>query len=207
MLVQVSRPNLSLWSSLNYSLPYFALSLALNISVSCLIVARLVHLRCTLTNLLGSEHAIQCTSIIAMIVESALLFSVFSVLSLVTYAMNHPLQNIFLQMLPQIQVRQIQFDSYHFSGWEKTCQIVAPLLIILRVAQGRAWSPSATTLFSNGNASTTQVSIHAPGFAFPVFRTKETTSYPTITRTVSYSVDSYKMNTSASSLWVSNKGT
>ena len=104
LLVQISQPSLSLWSSLNFSLPYFTLSLSLNVIVSIFITLRLLSQRRKVVNILGRQHAQQYVSIAAMIVESAALYSVFSITFLVLYAINHPVQNIFLQILPQIEV-------------------------------------------------------------------------------------------------------
>ena len=52
----------------------------------------------------GKDHAKQYVSVVAMIIESAGLYSCFSILFLVPYALNHPIQQVFLQTLPQIEV-------------------------------------------------------------------------------------------------------
>ena len=104
LLVQISQPSLSLWSSLNFSLPYFTLSLSLNIIVAIFITLRLLSQRRKIVNILGKQHAQQYVSIAAMIIESAALYSVFSVTFLGLYGANHPVQNVFLQILPQIEV-------------------------------------------------------------------------------------------------------
>ena len=104
LLVQISQPNLSLWSSLNFSVPYFSLSLSLNVIVAILIVTRLLLERRKIVAALGKQHAKQYVSIAAMIIESAALYSVFSLTFLGLYGANHPVQNIFLQVLPQIEV-------------------------------------------------------------------------------------------------------
>ena len=54
---------------------------------------------------LGTAHGRQYLTIAAMIIESASLFSVMALIFLVTYAVNHPIQYVFAQVLSQIQVR------------------------------------------------------------------------------------------------------
>ena len=104
LLVQISQPSLSLWSSLNFSVPYFSLSLSLNVIVAVMIVTRLLLERRKIVSALGRQHAQQYVSIAAMIIESAALYSIFSLTFLGLYGANHPVQNIFLQILPQIEV-------------------------------------------------------------------------------------------------------
>jgi hypothetical protein len=124
-LVQISAPASSPWStssnSINFTLPYFWLSLALNITMTIAIVSRVLLFRWRITRVLGPKYGSQYTSIAALLVESALIYSTFALLFLVPFALNHPLANTFLQMLSQVQ-------------------IIAPLLIIYRVASGEAWS-------------------------------------------------------------------
>ena len=55
----------------------------------------------------GKDHAKQYVSVVAMIIESAGLYSCFSILFLVPYALNHPIQQVFLQTLPQIEVSSL----------------------------------------------------------------------------------------------------
>ncbi|KZV78030.1 hypothetical protein EXIGLDRAFT_692990 [Exidia glandulosa HHB12029] len=61
-----------------------------------------------------------------MLVESAALYSAFSLIFIVAYGRNSPVQNLFLPPLAQIQC-------------------IAPLLILLRVAYGRAYNGSMST--------------------------------------------------------------
>ncbi|KAG6919945.1 hypothetical protein DXG01_013294 [Tephrocybe rancida] len=122
-LVQVSAPSASLWASstVNFTLPYFSTSLALNIVSTFAIVARLLYFRYRITSSLGAGYGSQYTTIAAMLVESAAIYSISSLLFLVPFIVNHPIQNVFLGVL-------------------SPAQAIAPLLIILRVAQGRAWN-------------------------------------------------------------------
>ena len=113
LLVQISQPSLSLWSSLNFSLPFFSLSLSLNIIVAIMIVTRLLLERRKIISALGRQHARQYVGIAMMIIESAALYSIFSITFLGLYGANHPVQNVFLQILPQFEVsRFIPYLSF-----------------------------------------------------------------------------------------------
>ncbi|KAJ7238672.1 hypothetical protein C8J57DRAFT_1373584 [Mycena rebaudengoi] len=128
-LKQVAAPTASPWDALgvNWTIPYFIMSLALNLLVTILIVARLLVCRAEIN---------KYTSLAAMIVESASIYSTFSLLFLVPFAINTPtslaLSQLFLQALSPVQV-------------------VSTLLIIFRVAQGK--SCSAQTSIANTGGS------------------------------------------------------
>lgn len=90
--------------SINWTIPFFSLSLSLNIIITIAIVLRLLLFRRQIVLLLGKDHGTQYTSIAAMIVESAAIFSTFSLLFLVPFALNHPLNEVFFQALSGVQV-------------------------------------------------------------------------------------------------------
>ncbi|KAG6810538.1 hypothetical protein H0H92_011425 [Tricholoma furcatifolium] len=151
-LVQVSAPSSSIWASttINFTLPYFCTSLALNIISTLVIVARLLYFRHRVSSYLGTGHGSQYTSIAAMLVESASIYSISSLLFLVPFIVGHPIQNVFLALL-------------------SPSQVIAPLLIILRVAQGRAWSRD------------TAVKMHSTGFSAPIHMSTFTEAQRSIT--------------------------
>ncbi|KAI0684496.1 hypothetical protein BC835DRAFT_1293101 [Cytidiella melzeri] len=117
--------------SINWTIPFFALSLSLNIILTIAIVLRLLAFRRHAVSALGISHGSQYTGIAAMVVESAAIFSVFSLLFLVPFALNHPLNEVFFQPLSGVQ-------------------IVATLLIMFRVAQGKSWNEN--TMQQNASA-------------------------------------------------------
>ncbi|KAJ7459650.1 hypothetical protein B0H11DRAFT_1737062 [Mycena galericulata] len=124
VLFQSSRPDASLWThtTVNFGVPYYALSTVLNVLITLMITTRLLMRRRELRNVLGSEQAMSVpyTSIAAMLVESSLLYTITSILFLVPYGLNSDVSNIFIPILIEVQ-------------------LVAPLLIILRVAMRRGW--------------------------------------------------------------------
>ncbi|KAH7909057.1 hypothetical protein BJ138DRAFT_275152 [Hygrophoropsis aurantiaca] len=121
----------------DFTLPFLGTSLALNVLSTIAIVLRLLHFRYRITSAFGTRHGAQYTSVAGIIVESAAIYSTFSVIFLVTFAMGNPISTIFLNSLSSIQMS-------------------ASLLIIWRVTQGHAWSKEKTM------ETTTLGSIHLP---------------------------------------------
>jgi len=70
---------------------------------------------------LGADHGKVYTGVVAMLVESAVIYSVFGVIFIGTYFKQDPFNNIVLPILG-------------------TLEGICPLLIIYRVAIGRGWT-------------------------------------------------------------------
>lgn len=96
---------------------YFSVSIGLNIILTCAIVVRLLAARRRLSSISGAPYV----SVAAMLIESAFLYSAAAIAYLVTSGLQNRGQEVVLPVLAQLQS-------------------VAPLLIIMRVAQGQAWS-------------------------------------------------------------------
>ncbi|KIJ64812.1 hypothetical protein HYDPIDRAFT_40011 [Hydnomerulius pinastri MD-312] len=127
-VVIVSRPaqSGSGWMSFSFLFPYLSVSLAINIFISILTVLRLMYHRSRISKVLGPGHGTIYASFAAMVVESASVYSICSLLYLIPYAVNSPLANSFMQILGE-------------------AQIIAPLLIIYRVSEGKAWTREYST--------------------------------------------------------------
>ena len=104
-LIQISTTNPYVTNGINFTLPYLSLSLALNIILTIAIVLRLLTFRRRVVTLLGSKHGSQYTSIAAMIVESAALYSTVSFTFLVLFGIGNAVSQVFIQSLSQFQVR------------------------------------------------------------------------------------------------------
>ncbi|KAL5492820.1 hypothetical protein ACEPAI_4268 [Sanghuangporus weigelae] len=130
LLFQTSQPSANLWTkvSINFGIPYFSLSMSLNVVVTILIATRLLLYRRKLLQELGPQQVsvIPYVSIAAMIVESSMFYAVFSLLFLGPYGAKSHISNIFLPIVSQVQV-------------------IAPMLITFRVATRRAWDRSTAT--------------------------------------------------------------
>lgn len=122
LIVVLNKPGMTLWSSISIRLgiPYWSISIALNVILTLLICFRLLRARQKLRRIsptLGSNFV----SISAMLVESAALYAVNGIILLVSYAVDSSFQHVALPLLGQTQS-------------------IAPLLIIMRVAEGTAWT-------------------------------------------------------------------
>lgn len=133
-LVIVSTPaqSVSGWMSFSLLFPYLCFSLAINIFISLLTVTRLLYHRHRISKVLGSGHGAIYASFAAIVIESAAIYSTCSLLYLIPYALNSPISYAFMQILGEAQV-------------------IAPLLIIYRIAVGKAWTNRSTTL-RDGNS-------------------------------------------------------
>ncbi|KAF8553512.1 hypothetical protein OG21DRAFT_1463955 [Imleria badia] len=125
-LIQVSTTNPYVTNGINFTLPYLSLSLALNIILTIAIVLRLLTFRYRIISALGPKYGTQYTSIAAMIIESAALYSSVSITFLVLFGIGNPVSQVFIQSLNQFQT-------------------IATLLIVFRVAQGKGWTEETAT--------------------------------------------------------------
>ncbi|KAJ7430357.1 hypothetical protein B0H11DRAFT_2374447 [Mycena galericulata] len=124
-IISIIQSEDTFWAtrSIQLGIAYWSLSIALNIILTLAITTRIWLVRRRLRNALslGAQNSGQYVSIVAMLIESAALYAVWSTVFLICYARNTPFQNILLPPLGQVQG-------------------IAPALILFRVAQGRAWS-------------------------------------------------------------------
>ncbi|EMD34961.1 hypothetical protein CERSUDRAFT_116481 [Gelatoporia subvermispora B] len=120
---QAALPNSSLWANntLDFSVPFWSLSMSLNILLTILLVTRLLYMRRRIIATLGRQYGQMYTGIAAMIVESALPYALVSFIFVVLYGLNNTAANLFIPLVSQVQC-------------------IAPMLVILRVTRGRAWS-------------------------------------------------------------------
>ncbi|XP_006455950.1 hypothetical protein AGABI2DRAFT_180778 [Agaricus bisporus var. bisporus H97] len=132
LIVMLCIPGITLWStiSIDLAIPYWSISIALNVIITTCIASRLLYMRYQIRRATvgsGSEYI----SITSMMIESAVLYTVNGLIFLVSYAVNSPVQNLALPVLGQTQS-------------------ISPLLIILHVLEGRAWSSSSLARFQTG---------------------------------------------------------
>lgn len=136
-LYKTSRPDSSLFSgvTVSFGLPYFTISVALNVLLTLIIASWLLLHHRNLKEAIGFQAGITSVyrSIVTMLVESCALYAAVSICFIVPYAMSHHASAIFLSVLARVQ-------------------IIAPLLIIRRVATQRAVATASTPM----GASTVQ---------------------------------------------------
>ena len=99
--------NTVLTSSIQWSaVPYFSISLSLNVLLTLMIVIRLIlHTRNTRTALGITGIGGLCKAVIAMLIESCALYAVSSLLVIGPWSTENPVTNAFFPILSQIQVR------------------------------------------------------------------------------------------------------
>ncbi|EAU85596.2 hypothetical protein CC1G_06309 [Coprinopsis cinerea okayama7 len=112
-----------------YEILYSSLTLSLNILVTLMIVARLLVYRWRLTSILGKSQGSHYTSYVAILIESAVLIVLSNIFLIVVMQRNSPLEATAFQASIQVQA-------------------IAPLLIIVRLLQGKAWSPAVEKAIS-----------------------------------------------------------
>ncbi|KAJ6569379.1 hypothetical protein B0H19DRAFT_1024484 [Mycena capillaripes] len=120
--LESSKPGLSLYSRLpiEYGTAYYTISLSVNIIISTLIIARLLFYRRRLLKILPTAQARHYVSMMTIVVESAVLYSAFALLFLITYAVNNPTTQLWL-------------------GVASATQQISGYLIVCRLADGSAW--------------------------------------------------------------------
>ncbi|OBZ77603.1 hypothetical protein A0H81_02403 [Grifola frondosa] len=120
-LPNISSLILNLWTNTSTvpGIAYLTLSLSLNVILTFAIVGRLVYLRRQSRKIGGPGCGVVYTSSVAILVESASLYTVVAFICVIACGVNSPLQNALLPMLGQLQA-------------------IPPLLITLRVIEGRA---------------------------------------------------------------------
>ena len=103
---QVAQPNGTVWGSTiaHFLVPFFSLSVGLNISMTLAIVSRLLYLRKRVATALGPSHATPYTSIASMFIESGALYSSLGLIYIVSRAVGSNVQNLVLQSLNQAAV-------------------------------------------------------------------------------------------------------
>lgn len=125
LIIQTSHPFGSLWANgtINFALPYFVLSVSMTVIATGIMIARLLVARGRLQRLLGlqtpsahqhvhlptppigsSDNSEPYIGVAAMLVESCALYSTFSLIFIILFAVNNPIQYVFLSALANVQV-------------------------------------------------------------------------------------------------------
>ncbi|THV07197.1 hypothetical protein K435DRAFT_710547 [Dendrothele bispora CBS 962.96] len=148
-------------STASFAVPYFTISMSLNIILTLLIVVKIAYHRKNIAEALPEQRdSPRLYNLVStMFIESAALYSIFSFLLLVTFALGHPISQIWLGLTPAVQ---------------KICSY----LIIFRVARGRSWDTSTRATQASGTVSfaaaptassrTMNASTRSDGFAIPL---------------------------------------
>lgn len=127
-LIQISStsPFGSSIGGVNWTVPYFAISMGLTVFCTAAIVARVLLYRRRIRATLGDHFAGQYLSLASMMVESGLIWTVYSLVFVITFTLGSPAAPALLQSSSPVQT-------------------IASLLILFRVARGRSWDTTAST--------------------------------------------------------------
>jgi len=151
LIAMLSQPDLTLWSTISFqlALSYWSISISFNVLVTILICARLLVMRQRLKkSKLGQDTHSPYTTVAAMLIESAVIYSATGLAFLISFGVNSPVQNLWLPLLGQIQS-------------------IAPLLIIFRVAEGKAWSSETEGMLVSTNINFRTQNIHSETHKVP----------------------------------------
>ena len=122
-------------------IPYFSISLSLNVLLTLMIIIRLIlHARSTRTALGIAGIGGLCKAVITMLVESCAIFTVNSLLVVGPLGASNVVSNLFTVILGQTQVsasRNCTLQKGYLMR-RRIGQIIAPLLIIRRIADKSA---------------------------------------------------------------------
>jgi len=126
--IESALPNASIFSGRAQSLgvPYVAITTAYNVLVTSLICGRIFFMHLSIRRL-GVSFGAEQWGIIAILIESALPFSIVGVIFTVLYATSNPLADAFGDV------------------WGSVLGL-SPQLIILRVAMGHAWTSKSVSV-------------------------------------------------------------
>jgi len=131
LLIDETWPNMPLPSHSIYKTIFYSLSVSLNLLFTILISSRIFVLRNKAVKVLGKLQAFFYNSITTILVESGGFFTMWSILYLITLLSNSWVQNVFLQPYSYILA-------------------ITRILIIIRMAQDRAWSRDIITAAIDG---------------------------------------------------------
>ena len=110
-IYQASQPNNTLWSSvaINFGLPYFSISLSINILLTLMIVVRLVLHSRNVRAAIEMEEPSGITgfykAIVTMLIESSAIYAASSLLFVGPWGAGSHVADIFLPILAETQVR------------------------------------------------------------------------------------------------------
>ncbi|KAJ7178756.1 hypothetical protein C8R43DRAFT_974361 [Mycena crocata] len=133
MTIQSGLPGGDLFhgSTVNFGIPWVSLTIVFNILVTAMIAVRLIAMHGKANRVLGSEATKKYTGLVAILVESALPFTLLGIGYLVTYTKQVP-------------------ESLAWAGVWGCFVTLSPQAIILRVAMGAAWTQETVSRVASG---------------------------------------------------------
>jgi hypothetical protein len=107
-VVQLALPTVALPQ---LSLAVWIVLMLLPIWLTILIAGRIFYYRKTMVDILGPEYAKNYTGVSAIVIESALPFTIISIILLGLFGDKNTAQNLFIPLMVQFEVRVFKFNS------------------------------------------------------------------------------------------------
>lgn len=146
LLIITVNPDSEKWMQKygDYKIIYFSLSTSLNVMLTTLLAVRLWMLRSKVEQVLGKLQSAYYTSCCTTVVESGAILTVWEVVHLGLLVRRVPAAEVFQQPIIYINA-------------------ITRMLIILRMAQNRAWCRDTVTASATGNLDWQVSSAHSEG--------------------------------------------
>ncbi|KZV99150.1 hypothetical protein EXIGLDRAFT_762918 [Exidia glandulosa HHB12029] len=120
-LIQTATPNSNPYQAVQFVIPYFGSSIALNLAMTLMIAGRLIYIRKRLSGPLGGSSPY--LSLASMLIESSALYSITGIITIVAFASGSDAAVFMVPILGEVMC-------------------IAPMLILLRVGFGSAYTRS-----------------------------------------------------------------
>ncbi|KAF8841428.1 hypothetical protein BDN67DRAFT_967187 [Paxillus ammoniavirescens] len=125
-IVIIAQSSGAVFYNINTQLAYLSIEVGMTVIYTVLVTGRLLVLRQRMKQVLEREHFRTYETVATMVIESAAMYSVLGVIFIVAFAIGSNVSNL------------VFLSISHVQG-------IAQLLIIIRVAQGRAFREDSTT--------------------------------------------------------------
>lgn len=90
--------------NINVQLAYLCIAVGTNIIYTILVVGRLIAVRNQVREALGAEYAETYISIVAMVIESAAMYSALGVIYIIAFAVHSNVSNLVFLSISHVQV-------------------------------------------------------------------------------------------------------
>jgi hypothetical protein len=161
LLISHTHPNFLRPSTEVFEVVFHSLCFALNFVFTSLISVRIYMLRHKAEMVLGRLQASLYNSASTMFVESGAFFTLWSFAYLITLVRQYWIQDILLQPYSYILVSQLSCRVRNFILIKSITQALTRMLIVLRMAQDRAWSTDIINAADNGVLDWQVSSMHS----------------------------------------------
>jgi hypothetical protein len=128
-------------TKLQVGVPWFSLSVSLNIIITTIICIRLLRMRALMREALSLNMSNMYANIAAMLVESAAVFSILGIVLIVMAVRNDPLTFTFAHIWSMFSVESpvLPPPKSDINRVSHLLQSLSPQMIILRVSMGSGW--------------------------------------------------------------------